>query len=83
VDVVFLVCEPLTHRGRYEFPASDLPARVRDLGYDLAFRKGLVRAPPPETIFLHRKLVGAFLLLARFGARVDARSLVLEVLGGR
>ncbi|HMQ22833.1 MAG TPA: hypothetical protein PKE00_10110, partial [Planctomycetota bacterium] len=35
--------------------------RVRDLGYDLAFRKGLVRAPPPETIFLHRKLVGAFL----------------------
>jgi len=83
VDVIFLVCEPLTHRGRYDFPASDLPARVRDLGYDLAFRKGLVRAPPPETIFLHRKLVGAFLLLARIGARVDARSLVLEALAGR
>jgi len=83
VDVVFLVCEPLRHRGRYDFPASDLPARVRDLGYDLAFRRGLVRAPPPETIFLHRKLVGAFLLLARIGARVDARGLVTEVLGGR
>lgn len=83
VDVVFLVCEPLRHRGRYDFPASDLPARVRDLGYDLAFRRGLVRAPPPETIFLHRKLVGAFLLLARIGARVDARGLVLEVLAGR
>jgi len=80
VDVVFLVCEPLRHHGRYDFPASDLPARVRDLGYDLAFRKGLVRAPPPETIFLHRKLVGAFLLLARIGARVDARGLVLEAL---
>lgn len=83
VDVVFLVCEPLRHRGRYDFPASDLPARVRDLGYDLAFRRGLVRAPPPETIFLHRKLVGAFLLLARIGARVDARGLVTEVLAGR
>ena len=83
VDVVFLVCEPLRHRGRYDFPASDLPARVRDLGYDLAFRRGLVRAPPPETIFLHRKLVGAFLLLARIGARVDARGLVTEVLSGR
>jgi predicted unusual protein kinase regulating ubiquinone biosynthesis (AarF/ABC1/UbiB family) len=80
VDVILLVCEPLRHRGRYDFPASDLPARVRDLGYDLAFRKGLVRAPPPETIFLHRKLVGNFLLLARIGARVDARGLVLEVL---
>jgi hypothetical protein len=79
-DIVFLVCEPLRHRGRYDFPRSDLPARVRDLGYDLAFRQGLVRAPPPETIFLHRKLVGNFLLLARIGARVDARALVLEVL---
>ena len=79
-DIVFLVCEPLRHRGRYDFPGSDLPARVRDLGYDLAFRQGLVRAPPPETIFLHRKLVGSFLLLARIGARVDARALVLEVL---
>jgi predicted unusual protein kinase regulating ubiquinone biosynthesis (AarF/ABC1/UbiB family) len=81
-DIVFLVCEPLRHRGRYDFPGSDLPARVRDLGYDLAFKQGLVRAPPPETIFLHRKLVGNFLLLARIGARVDARSLVLEVLPG-
>jgi predicted unusual protein kinase regulating ubiquinone biosynthesis (AarF/ABC1/UbiB family) len=82
-DIVFLVCEPLRHRGRYDFPGSDLPARVRDLGYDLAFRQGLVRAPPPETIFLHRKLVGNFLLLARIGARVDARALVLETLAGR
>jgi predicted unusual protein kinase regulating ubiquinone biosynthesis (AarF/ABC1/UbiB family) len=81
-DIVLLVCEPLRHRGRYDFPGSDLPARVRDLGYDLAFRQGLVRAPPPETIFLHRKLVGNFLLLARIGARVDARALVLEVLQG-
>lgn len=42
-------------------------------------RRGLVRAPPPETMFLHRKLVGSFLLLARIGAKVDARSLVLEL----
>jgi hypothetical protein len=41
-----------------------------------------MRAPPPETIFLHRKLVGSFLLLARIGARVDARLLALECLRG-
>lgn len=80
VDVIFLVCEPLRHKGVYDFTASNLPARVRDLGYDLAIRRGLVRAPPPQTIFLHRKLVGSFLLLARIGARVDARKLVLECL---
>ena len=80
VDVILLVCEPLRHKGVYDFPASDLPARARDLGYDLALRRALVRAPPPETMFLHRKLMGSFLLLARIGARVDARSLVLQSL---
>lgn len=83
VDIVFLVCEPLRQAGKYDFPASDLPSRVRDLGLDLAFRRALVRSPPPETIFLHRKLVGSFLLLARIGARVDARALVLQCLPGR
>ena len=80
VDIIFLVCEPLRHLGRYDFAGSDLPSRVRALGLDLAFRRGLLRSPPPETIFLHRKLVGSFLLLARIGARVDARALVLPLL---
>jgi predicted unusual protein kinase regulating ubiquinone biosynthesis (AarF/ABC1/UbiB family) len=83
VDVIFLVCEPLRHAGRYDFRKSDLPSRVRTLGFDLAFRRGLLRSPPPETLFLHRKLVGSFLLLARIGARVDARALVLPFLAGR
>jgi predicted unusual protein kinase regulating ubiquinone biosynthesis (AarF/ABC1/UbiB family) len=83
VDVVFLVCEPLRHVGRYDFSVSDLAARVRALGFDLAFRRRLLRPPPPETVFLHRKLVGSFLLLARIGARVDARALVLPLLPKR
>ena len=76
-----LVCEPLRRVGRYDFAASDLPARSRELGFDLGIRQGLLRTPPPETMFLHRKLVGSFLLLARIGARVDARGLVLALLG--
>ena len=80
VDVCFLVCEPLRHTGRYDFGHSDLPARVRDLGFELAFRKRLLRPPPPETIFLQRKLVGSFLLLARIGAQVNAQALVLPFL---
>jgi hypothetical protein len=31
-------------------------------------------------MFLHRKLLGSFLLLARLGAQVDARSLILPFL---
>ena len=66
--------------GRYDFGASNLPARVRKLGFELAVRRRLLQPPPPETLFLHRKLVGSFLLLARLGAQVDARSLVLPLL---
>jgi predicted unusual protein kinase regulating ubiquinone biosynthesis (AarF/ABC1/UbiB family) len=80
VEVIMLVCEPLRHRGRYDFAASGLAARARTLGLDLALRRGLLRAPPPETMFLHRKLAGSFLLLARIGARIDARALVLPFL---
>jgi predicted unusual protein kinase regulating ubiquinone biosynthesis (AarF/ABC1/UbiB family) len=80
VDMCLLVCEPLRHVGRYDFGASNLAARVRKLGFELAIRRRLLRSPPPETLFLHRKLVGSFLLLARLGAQVDARSLVLPFL---
>ena len=34
------------------------------------------RVPPPETMFLHRKLVGCFMLCARLGARVEVQKLI-------
>ncbi len=81
VDLILLVCEPLRHRGVYDFAASDLVGRARDLGLDLMFRRGFLHAPPPETVFLHRKLVGSFLLCARIRARVDAHALIEPFLG--
>jgi predicted unusual protein kinase regulating ubiquinone biosynthesis (AarF/ABC1/UbiB family) len=80
VDLIFVICEPFRHQGVYDFGRSTLSARVRDLGLDLAFRRGFLRAPPPETVFLHRKLVGSFLLCARLRARVDVSALILPLL---
>jgi predicted unusual protein kinase regulating ubiquinone biosynthesis (AarF/ABC1/UbiB family) len=80
VDMCLLICEPLRHAGRYDFGASNLPARVRKLGFELAIRRRLLQPPPPEALFLYRKLVGSFLLLARLGAQVDARSLIMPFL---
>jgi predicted unusual protein kinase regulating ubiquinone biosynthesis (AarF/ABC1/UbiB family) len=75
LDMIRLVCEPLTHRGVYDFAGSRLVGRARDLGVDLALRHGLP-TPPPETAFLHRKLVGNFMLCAMLGARIDAHALI-------
>jgi hypothetical protein len=79
-DMIMLVCEPLRQAGAYDFAGSDLPSRARALGIDLGLRKGLLRTPPAETLFLHRKLVGSFLTLAHIRARVDACALVLPLL---
>jgi predicted unusual protein kinase regulating ubiquinone biosynthesis (AarF/ABC1/UbiB family) len=76
VDLFHLGCEPFRHRGRYDFGASTLPERARELGMDLTFKKRFFRPPPPETMFLHRKLGGTFLLCARLGARVNVKKLL-------
>jgi predicted unusual protein kinase regulating ubiquinone biosynthesis (AarF/ABC1/UbiB family) len=80
-DLILLICEPLRHEGVYDFGRSQIPSRTRDLGFDLAFRKGFLRPPPPETVFLHRKLVGSFLLCARIRARVDVNALIRPLIG--
>ncbi len=76
IDLIMLICEPLRHRGPYDFGTSDLPARAHESGIELAFEKGYLRAPPAETVFLHRKLIGSFLLCARIRARVDVNALI-------
>ena len=76
MEVLELVCEPLRPDDVYDYGASDLPRRARELGVDLAFKRGLLRMPPSHTLFLHRKLVGVYLLLARLGAHVPTGRLL-------
>lgn len=83
LQILDQACEPFATEGVYDFGRSTLLARLRELSLDLAFRKGFLRPPPPETLFLHRKLGGTFLLCARLRARVPVRDLItrhLEVL---
>jgi predicted unusual protein kinase regulating ubiquinone biosynthesis (AarF/ABC1/UbiB family) len=75
VDIIQLVCEPLAHRGSYDFAASGLFVRARDLSLKVLMKQGL-RSPPPETMFLHRKLLGTFLICSRLRASVNVRALV-------
>jgi aarF domain-containing kinase len=80
IDLLLIVCEPLCYEGIYDFAASDLIPRARDAGMDLIFRNRHFKHPPPETMFLHRKLVGSFLLCARMGAQVPVRDLIVPFL---
>ena len=75
-----LSCEPFRQRGPYDFGSSDLPARLRDHALDLAFVRGFRRPPPPETLFIHRKLAGTFLICSRLRSRVDLGPMTRELL---
>ncbi len=80
LDLISLATEPFRHEGAYDFGRSDLPARAREGSMALVFEHGFWRPPPPETLFLQRKLGGTLLLCTRLAARVDARSLLEEAL---
>jgi hypothetical protein len=38
------------------------------------------KVPPPETMFLHRKLMGSYMLCHRIGARINVQKLILPFL---
>ncbi|MGA9574801.1 MAG: hypothetical protein WBS20_12730, partial [Lysobacterales bacterium] len=77
LNLIRLVSEPVIKGGVYDFAASDVFARGRDAGLEMMFEDmNEYQVPPPETMFLHRKLVGSFMLCARIGARVDVQKLI-------
>jgi predicted unusual protein kinase regulating ubiquinone biosynthesis (AarF/ABC1/UbiB family) len=76
VELMRLLFEPIYRPGTYDFGTSNIMSRAMDAGMQLVFRHGFLRMPPPETMFLHRKLDGTLMLCARLRARVDARSLI-------
>ncbi|MEO6025378.1 MAG: AarF/ABC1/UbiB kinase family protein [Candidatus Binatia bacterium] len=79
VDLILLACEPIYASGPYDYGSTDLASRARDAALALAFERGLVRPPPPEMLFIHRKLAGTYLLSAQLGARVDTAALVQSI----
>jgi predicted unusual protein kinase regulating ubiquinone biosynthesis (AarF/ABC1/UbiB family) len=77
--IIRLACEPLVHRGPYDFAGSGLVVRARDLGLAVAFGKGM-RSPPPASLFLHRKLIGTYMICARLRARVNVHAVIEKFL---
>jgi predicted unusual protein kinase regulating ubiquinone biosynthesis (AarF/ABC1/UbiB family) len=81
VDLIKIICEPILEDRVYDFGSSDVAPRARDAGFELAWKsRGELRSPPPETVFLHRKLIGSFLLCSRIKARVNVQKLLKEFL---
>jgi predicted unusual protein kinase regulating ubiquinone biosynthesis (AarF/ABC1/UbiB family) len=74
------VVEPVRSRRDYDFGRSDLARRIGDTVLELRLRERFTRMPPPDVLFLHRKLGGLYLLFSRLGACIPVREQVLSAL---
>ncbi|MBK1716124.1 ABC1 kinase family protein [Thiocystis violacea] len=71
MDLLQMASEPLRQAGHYDFGLSDLFERVYHQGRDMFHSGVFSTAPAPETMFLHRKFMGSFMLSRRLRARVE------------
>lgn len=76
LDMMHMALEPLRHKGAFDFATTDLVQRLREAGMALGLDRDFWHIPPIDTLFLHRKLGGLYLLAARLKARVNVRQLV-------
>lgn len=80
IDIFIQAAEPLRHRGPYDFGRSDLAERIHAKAMKLSRQPDAWHTPPVDVLFLHRKMVGLYLLARRLGARVDAHALFNQAL---
>ena len=76
IGLFVMATEPLRHAGPYDFAASGLAMRLADAGMKLSMEQDYWHTPPANSLFLHRKLGGLYLLAARLNARVDIGALM-------
>ena len=80
LDLFDMALEPLCFDGAYDFGSTDMAPRLREAGLKLGLDRDFWHIPPIDSLFLHRKLGGLFLLAARLKARVNVRQLALPYL---
>ena len=78
LDLLWILFEPLGYSGSYHFRRHELPQRLRDSGLALSFEKNYWHSPPVDAIFLHRKLIGLYMLATRLDCPIDVNRILLD-----
>lgn len=76
LDIFILATEPLRYQGDYDFSGSSLAEKIRDKGLSISSDPDAWHSPPPDILFLHRKLAGLYLMATRFNTSINMNRLV-------
>ncbi len=75
LDIFIMAAEPLRYNGDYSFGQSDLAKRIQARGLSVSSDPDAWHTPPPDVLFLHRKMAGLYLMAARLNASVNVQAL--------
>lgn len=76
LGLIETAAEPALGPGPFDFSTGDLSERLSQQVLSLRLEQGFGRLPPPDVLYLHRKLGGLYLLCKRLRARVPVAELM-------
>lgn len=83
LDIFMMAAEPLRYNGDYAFGQSDLAKRIQARGLSVSGDPDAWHTPPPDVLFLHRKMAGLYLMAARLNASVNVHALFAHYLNNQ
>lgn len=78
MQLLRMATEPTRDKDGFDFTENDLAQRMSQLLFKLRMENRLWRMPPPDILFLHRKLGGMYMLCTKLQAHVDVARLVKQ-----
>ncbi len=78
LEIITLSIEPLATDRVFDFGDGSLVNTIRDKAMPLSKNKELWYAPPPDTVFIQRKIGGMYLLATRLRAKVNMHRILRE-----
>ncbi|WP_028468383.1 ABC1 kinase family protein [Neptunomonas japonica] len=80
LDIFMMAAEPLRYNNDYAFGQSDLAKRIQARGLSVSSDPDAWHTPPPDVLFLHRKMAGLYLMATRLNASVNVQALFTQYL---
>ena len=80
--MIAILVEHLGRPGLFDFADRSFVARLRGHAETIVADRAAWHIPPPETLFLQRKVSGMALLAVKLQAQLPLRTMVSEALGG-
>ena len=77
-EMITMSIAPLGQDEVFDFGQNRMAVDLRDRGMEIASDRELWHVPPPETVFLQRKLGGMYMLATRLRAQINVAQLIRD-----